>query len=247
MGWNAIRYGKACFACPTGGKCDGFVLDAGPQVELAPCCVHIRARIGRAAASLSVTGTGRQGELAFPYPDKGFWALSAPTNHSVLSNRTLFLKVPLRSLFRCIPSDPPRCECMLLLVGFLGPARLLAPSGCSPHAWTLWHAGASRPDPTRLLSPRDCAVFTRLTHGMRRRRTARHGRRTNSLSSKSTINRSFSANANPTAVRAGRTSSASASPCAHAPLQTAQQEKNRPPPAPQQAPPPRPPAAPPAA
>ena len=74
-----------------------------------------------------------------------------------------------------------------------------------------------------LLFPRDCAVLNQLTPAaMRRRRTARRGRRAKSFASKSKTNRSFSANAIRSAARAGKSSSASASPSALVPLQTAQ-------------------------
>ena len=109
--------------------CDGFVLDAGPQVKWAhPCCVHIRTRTSRTAAALSVTRTVTQGELAFPYPEKGYWALSAPTNLSEISNRSLFLKVSADSfalpLYPEWPSSANLCS-----FGFLG-AHARAPSGC---------------------------------------------------------------------------------------------------------------------
>ncbi len=108
--------------------CDGFVLDAGPQVKWAhPCCVHIRTRTSRTAAALPVTRTVTQGELAFPYPEKGYWALSGPTNRSTISSRSLFLKVSADSFaLPLYPEWPSNAN--LRSFGFLGPAR--APSGC---------------------------------------------------------------------------------------------------------------------
>ena len=48
-----------------------------------------------------------QGELAFPYPDEGFWALSAPMNHSVFAARSLFMKGQVPSNTTGGSSDQP--------------------------------------------------------------------------------------------------------------------------------------------